>query len=198
MFADAFDINGYVTIKELLSDDEVAAACGGGAEGLKALAEHPVLLDYVAELVGTGAGSSALPVLLGMPCELPSSTKSDALLGAPGVRAPGKRTPRHRPALEGAGVRAFFVLDDGTPALALLPASHRSAAPAPDAIISEGAADTMLTHPQIFAGTCAQRTSMPYAQQGGEGVTITLAEPTASAVVPMPDTVDACEPNCCR
>ena len=107
-------------------------------------------------------------------------------------------TPRHRPALEGAGVRAFFVLDDGTPVLALLPASHRSAAPAPDAIISEGAADTMLTHPQIFAGTCAQRTSMHYAQQGGEGVTITLAEPTASAVVPMPDTVDACEPNCCR
>jgi hypothetical protein len=148
--ADTFDIQGYVVIKGLLSDDEVAA-CAGGGEVLQTLAKHPVLLDYVAELVGTGVASSA-PVLLGAPEMLQCPAASSALLGAPGVRAPGKRTPRHRPALEGAGVRAFFVLEDGASALAVLPGSHRSAAPAPDVVISEGAADTILKHPQMSVG----------------------------------------------
>ena len=151
MAADTFDINGYVTIKGMLSDEEVAAARTGTADKIQALAKHPVVLDYVAELVGTGATTSP-PVLLGAPEILHYPAASSALLGAPGVRAPGKRTPRHRPALEGAGVRAFFVLDDGAPTLALLSGSHRSAAPAPDVVISQGAADDMLTHPQVSAG----------------------------------------------
>jgi hypothetical protein len=148
--ADTFDIQGYITIKGLLSENELAA-CARGAGKIDTLATHPVLLDYVAELVGAGAGSSP-PVLLGAPEMLQYSATSNALLGAPGVRAPGKRTPRHRPALEGAGVRAFFVLGDGAPTLALLSGSHRSVTPAPDAVISEGAADTMLAHPQASAG----------------------------------------------
>lgn len=157
--ADSFDINGYITIKGLLSDDEVAAVCAEGSGELRTLAEHPVLLDYVTELIGTDAISSP-PVLLGAPEILQFSGMSVALLGAPGMRAPGKRTPRHRPALEGAGVRAFFILEDGALALALLPGSHRSAAPAPDAVLSEGAADSMLTQPQTAAGASIH-THMP-------------------------------------
>ena len=155
MAADTFDVHGYVTIKGLLSDEEVAA-CTGEGEKLQTLAEHPVLLDYVAELVGTGVASSP-PVLLGAPEILQWTAAQRTLLGAPGVRAPGKRTPRHRPALEGAGVRAFFVLEDGASALAVLPGSHRSAAPEPDVVISEGGADTMLKHPQTSVGASILR-----------------------------------------
>ena len=156
-----YDIQGFITIKGLLSDQEVGAACGVVTyeAAMETLAKHPVLLDYVSVLVGGEKTIAGPPVLIPPGAEEVDTTPSDGLQGAVGVQVPGKRTPRHKPALEGSGVRAFFVLSDGQPALALLAASHRSAAPAPSEVLAQGAADAMLTKPELAAGDVVLCTS---------------------------------------
>ncbi len=152
-----FDVKGYLRLRGVLSDDEVAACNeiiddGGVPTGL---CQHPATVAYVEQLCGLAYRVDDPVVMV----DAPNQAGQAVMSGGDEPRNPSRGYFRQGSSRFCQGVRAVWVLKDkgpGSSGIRLLPASHNLQVPVPPEVV-EGKNDYleslgMCLEPELKAG----------------------------------------------